>query len=133
VFTFRAVRSNDPIGMMCIPIALALATAIVRETPRCDSLVYDGGICFPKELWEDVTVGVCIFIAATTLFRRRHHLWAIFSIRRIHVFWPVWVAAFLLVTAEIGEQFDVLGTEETLEFLAYLYLAAFGVWMHRNT
>jgi hypothetical protein len=133
VFVFRAARSNDPIGTMCIPIALVLAIALVRETPRCDSLSYDGGMCFPVQLWKDVVVALFVLVAAIAMVRRRQHLRAMFSIQRIHVFWPVWVVALLLVTAEVAEKFEVLGTEETLEMLAYLYLFSLGVWMHRNT
>ncbi|HEY4191040.1 MAG TPA: hypothetical protein VGM46_00195 [Mesorhizobium sp.] len=133
IFAFRAVRSNDPIGTMCIPIVLILAIAFVRETPRCDSSFYDGGLCFRTERWKDVTVTLFLIAAAIALFRRRQHLAAVLSIRKIHVFWPIWLSAVLLILAEIGEAHGVLGTEESLEFFAYLYLASLGVWIHRNT
>ncbi|MHA6643356.1 hypothetical protein [Mesorhizobium sp. A623] len=133
LFVFRAARSNDPIGTMCIPIALVLASAIVRETPRCDSSFYDGGMCFPDQQWKNVTIGLFLTIAAIALFIRRRHFFAVFSIQRIHVFWPIWISALLLISAEISERYGVMGTEEVVEFFAYFYLACFGVWMQRNT
>jgi hypothetical protein len=133
LFILRAARSNDPIGTMCIPIAVALASALVRETPRCDSSFYDGGMCFPDRLWKHVIIGSFLTLAAIALFIRRRHFFAVFSIQRIHVFWPIWISALLLVIAEISEKYGAMGTEELVEFFAYLYLACFGVWMHRNT
>lgn len=133
LFILRAARSNDPIGTMCIPIAMVLAIALVRETPRCDSSFYDGGMCFPDRLWKHVTIGLFLTVAAIALYIRRRHFLAVFSIQRIHVFWPIWISALLLVIAEISEKYGMMGTEEVVEFFAYLYLAGFGVWMHRNT
>lgn len=133
IFMIRAARSDDPIGTMCIPIAMVLMMAFVRETPRCDSTFYDGGMCFPGRLAKNLTVGLILTFSAVALFIRRRHFLAMFDRQRIHLFWPIWVSALLLVTAEIGEEYGVMGTEELLEFFAYLYLASLGVWMLRNT
>lgn len=132
VFAYRAARSDDPVGAICVAVAFVLANAMVRETSRCDSAYYDGGLCFPTQIWKDVTVALLVAIAAVGLWRRRKHLQAALSIRRLGVFWPMWVAFFLLVVAEAAERHGLLGAEETLELFAYLYVVAFGLWVQRN-
>lgn len=132
VFAYRAVRSDDPVGAICVAIAFVLANAMVRETSRCDSAYYDGGLCFPTQVWKTVAVGLLVAVAAGALWRRRQHLRAALSIRQLGAFWPMWVAFLLLVVAEIAEKYSLLGAEETLELFAYLYVIAFGLWVHRN-
>ena len=45
----------------------------------------------------------------------------------------MWVAFILLVAAEAAEHWGLLGTEETLELFAYLYVIAFGLWTNRHS
>jgi hypothetical protein len=132
LFAYRAVRSDDPVGAICVAVAFVLANAAVRETSRCDSAFYDGGLCFPTQTWKNVTVALLVAIAAGALWQRRGRLRAALSIRQLGVFWPMWVAFFLLVIAETAERYGLQGAEETLELFAYLYAIAFGLWVHRN-
>lgn len=133
VFIFRAIRSDDPVSLICIVIAFLLANAILRETPRCDSPFYDRGMCVPTRLWKNGFVFVLLAITSTGLWVRRRHLREVFSIRWPLMFWPLLAALALLVIAEIAEDFSVMGTEETLEAFAYFYSAAFGLWIHKNS
>lgn len=133
IFIFRAIRSDDPVSLICIVIAFFLANAIVREAPRCDSRFYDGGMCFPTRLWKNGLVFILLLIAGAGLWVRRRHLREAFSVRWLMMFWPLSVALGLLVIAEIAEDFSVMGTEETLEILAYFYSAAFGFWIYKNS
>lgn len=133
VFAYRAARSNDPVSAVCIVIAFLLINAMVRETPRCDSAVYGGGICFPTQMWKNVTVGLALVIAAVSLWPRRQHWRVTLSRQHLYRFWPMWVAFILLVAAEAAEHWGLLGTEETLELFAYLYVIAFGLWTNRHS
>lgn len=132
IFVYRAVRSDDAVGAICVGVAFLLANAVMREIERCDSGFYDGGICIPTQTWKDALVGLTVVIAAAGLWWRRRHLREALSIRRIGVFWPLGVAFVLLVVAEIAEAHGLEGAEETLELFAYLYTLAVGLWVNRN-
>lgn len=133
VFAYRAFRTDDPTGGICAGIAMLLAIALVRETSRCNSAFYEGGICFPGHFWKNSTYALLVAAGGTALFLRRRHARAALSVPVLNSLWPLWVAAVLLASAEIAEEFGLMGAEETLELFSYLYLAAFGIWLNRNS
>jgi len=133
VFAYRAWRTDDPIGGICAGIAMLLGIALVRETSRCDSPFYEGGVCFPNYIWKNSAYALVGIAGGTALFLRSRHARAVLSLAMFKAFWPLGVAAVLVVSSQILEARSVQGSEEVLEFFTYVYLAAFGIWLTRNS
>ncbi len=132
IFAARGWRSKGPVAFLSIVVVYVLVHAMVRETPRCDSPFYPGGICLTttakEALWVIFTVGLAVL-----LFTRRADLPDALKPRWSFVFWPLGVAFLMLLFGELAEHYNQEGIEETLEMLAYCYTVACSIWIYRHT
>lgn len=132
IFAARGWRSKGPVAFLSIAVVYVLVHAMVRETPRCDSPFYPGGICLTttakEALWVIFTVGLAVL-----LFTRRADLPDALKPRWSFVFWPLGVAFLMLLFGELAEHYNQEGIEETLEMLAYCYTVACSIWIYRHT
>lgn len=132
IFAARGWRSKGPVAFLCIAVVYVLLHAMVRETPRCDSPFYPGGICLTRTakeaLWVIFTVGL-----AALLFLKRADFLDALKPRWSFVFWPLGVAFIMLLAGELAEHYNQEGIEETLEMLAYCYTLACSIWIYRHT
>lgn len=138
LFTVAFARGLFAVGQASLVFAVAAIMAAMRETPRCDSPFYEGGVCIDGNLKDGVYVAMALLVVVGLVlkpsirprlltFRQnlivaRHLLWT----------WPAVLAAGMIASSELLEASGFYRTEEALELAAYLYLAAFAAWMLRE-
>jgi len=132
VFAARTWRGRGPVALTCAVLAFIMLHVLMRETPRCDSSFYPGGVCLydPTKYALSAVFSVVLLVV---LVRRRNDVIDALKPRWSFLFWPLGVAFVLLVVAEVMERRQMEGIEETLEMMSYLYTAACSVWIYRNT
>lgn len=131
-YGWRAARSEGPVAVICVGMAMLLVLAISREVPSCTSYFYDDGLCFPRPAKNGLVI-TAVLAAAVMLYRRRKDIRATLTLRGNIVFWPLWISLALLAGSEMVEHRVILGLEETLELSAYCYTLALGIWLLRET
>lgn len=132
LFAVRFWRSRGPVAAWCVPIVFLLFLAMLRETPRCDSLFYPGGTCLTGHWKEGLQVGASL-ITLGLLFHRRADVPEMLRPRWSFVFWPLGIAVILLAIGETAERLGSEAIEESLEFAAYFYTVALAAWVLRRT
>lgn len=132
VFAARAWRNHDPVAFICIPVACILLHAAMRETPRCNSAFYPGGVCLTAAVKYTFSA-IIITITAVLLYVRRKDFIDALKPRYSFCFWPLGVAFLMLLAAEFAEGRHYYGIEEILEMLAYCYAFVCSIWIYRRT
>ena len=132
VFAARTWRGRGPVALICAVLAFIMLHVLMRETPRCDSSFYPGGVCLYDPTKYALSAVFSVILLVVFLWRRNDVIDAL-KPRWSFLFWPLGVAFVLLVAAEMMERRHMEGIEETLEMMSYLYTAACSVWIYHNT
>jgi hypothetical protein len=138
LFAMSFVRGLFAVGQASLVLSVAGLIAAMRETPRCDSLFYEGGICIQGDLKNGVYVAMALLVVVGLILKpsirprlltlrqnlivARHLLWT----------WPAVLAAVAIASTEILEASGFYRTEEAMELAGYVYFAAFATWLLRN-
>lgn len=132
LYAFRLFRATDAIAAVCITATFVLIGAMLRETPRCSSTFYEGGLCL-NSFAKDAGMIMAIAGALLAAYWRRSSLRGAFRPEAVILFWPLPFSALLLFGAVAAEHFHSQGVEELLELGAYFYTTAHAVWLVQRT
>lgn len=115
----------------CALLGYALIFAILRETPRCVSEYYEGGLCIDTD-WKPAIIALWTALFAFALWRRPLRLAR--RLEELSFFWvvPVALTGLLVVVSQVASSLVWVTTEETLELAAYLNLLFFAMALLRR-
>ena len=130
IFAAAFLKSAGARALFCVVAFGAIVTATTRETPRCGSVFYDGGMCLTHTGKDTIVIAGAVLCLLALLWRRLDWRKVLHPVSLRWV-WPSFIVMALLAGAEYSEHAMHEELEESLELAAYLYLAAFGVWFLR--
>jgi hypothetical protein len=127
IFAAAFLKSTGARALYGLVAFWAIVTAMTRETPRCSSTFYDGGMCLTATSKDAIVVAAAVLCVIALVWRpldwRR-----VLHPSAMRWVWPSLVVMALLAGAEVAEHTLRMTLEELLESAAYLYLAAFALW-----
>ncbi|GGD32211.1 hypothetical protein [Aureimonas glaciei] len=127
IFAVAFLRSSGARALYCVAAFGAIVTATTRETPRCSSAFYDGGMCLTSTGKDWIVVLGAVLCLAALVWRRLNWRKVLHPVALRWV-WPSFGVMAMLAGAEVAEHVVWMAMEESLELAAYLYLAAFALW-----
>jgi hypothetical protein len=128
IFAAAFLKSSGARALYCVIAFGAIVAATTRETPRCDSAFYDGGMCLTGGGKDSIVVAAAILCLLALLWRPLDWRKVLHPVALRWV-WPSFFVMAMLAGSEIAEHAILMGLEESLELAAYLYLATFGLWL----
>jgi len=126
IFAYLASRSRRMLFALALVAASLLFIAALRETPRCGSDYYPGGLCLEGSWKHGATALAALLIPIGISFRWRE-IRAGFSFSAILSFWPLGLSALILAPAEFSEKLGWVAFEEILELISYLLALSFAL------
>lgn len=127
IFVAAFLKSTGARALYCVTAFGAIVTATTRETPRCGSAFYDGGMCLTHTGKDSIVVLAAVLCLLALLWRPLDWRKVLHPVALRWV-WPSFGVVAMLAGSEIAEHAVLMTLEEALELAAYLYLAAFALW-----